>query len=175
MEANLRELLGRDPIEGTAVPIYPKDLGAHVMIMGEEGDSILAVSKPLRVIVPLARYSSEADIQVRIGALFESYLFSRSDENPISQYRLDEIDVALRGNVINLRAILTGPDNHERIASVFKDVPVYSTGHIRSDFVFGLAEPQAVGIISTHTDGREGLMLGYRLGAIHGASILGSN
>jgi hypothetical protein len=71
---NLRELFIVDECRYGAMPIYQKDDGRICYLMAEGGESILAVSKPKRVIVPWVHYAGskeyvEAAIQERLAAL----------------------------------------------------------------------------------------------------------
>jgi hypothetical protein len=133
--------------------MFRKPEGSTVLIIGEGGENILAVSKPARVIVPFfvtgGADQIELAIQDRLQALLDSAVRLDPDEFPT--VKPDQV-VAFLGERLGkpLKALIANAKTAERIPNLA--LPVYDycvrNSAMPDNIVYGVAEPRFVGHIA---------------------------
>lgn len=63
-------------------PLYAKDPDEYAFIIGEEGDSILAIRQPRNVIIPLVVYQADTAVRDCMLALLDAAFVARLDFSP---------------------------------------------------------------------------------------------
>ena len=179
MYTNLRDLLVTDHValEGEPEPaplgpgevrpvrsdiaIYEKPRDMIVFIVGENGESIMALEKPSRVILPLVRYppgpKGEIAVQERIVSLIEAPQLGA----PMTKVdKLESVEKYMRKAMKQpLHAVLADETAVELVrAAVHPDVKVFVSALPIGQRVYGLPEPKLLGRIAIGRTG-QGLMV----------------
>lgn len=183
-QTNLRELLVTDlvhapetdasPPDGEVIPMMGKDLAIYtkgvdvpVYVVGEGGDSIVEVSKPRNVIVPLVRYAlgdaGEAAVQERIVALIETA--ANPSGSSVTKLRMENIEKHLCKTLRKpLYAILADEAAVEQLAKAMPRVAMFVSPLPLGRRVYGLPDPKFLGRIAVGA-ATQGIM-------VHGRPVL---
>jgi len=95
-------------LETGALPIYDKDPGITAYVVGEEGDNVLAVAKPLRVFFPLFEIAANPQVPLTQAQERRYDLIKRSIELGVSAIKEKE-DVRVFAAVDALAADSSNP------------------------------------------------------------------
>lgn len=82
----IESLFLREEISEDSIPIYPKSLDERAFVISDEGDSILSIEKPRRVIVPVFRVNQkdqDESIRERMWTLFDCPMCFEDPPKPI--------------------------------------------------------------------------------------------
>lgn len=162
--------------------VFRKEPGTTMYVIGEEGENIIAVQKPRRVLVPFAEYNGgaeylEAAIQDRLFALIETAAvrpFGATNGSPESfpQVTLEQIGPFLRERLGHpLKAILANDATCERLRPHLAGIDAYSYQNaVQNGLVYGVAEPKYVGHIVTDVK-RSGSSSAHVAMHVHGGIV----
>lgn len=138
----------------SAYPSYEKDERDPVLIVGEEGENVLLLSKPKVAIVPLVEYDLEKAIQERISVLFcaaaAGDLLERSAERVTLQAFYDEARKAE-----DWYAVLAIHPTTKQL----KNLPCRVYSAQVGNKVIAVREPKYAGRVVTDSKGRVGLLV----------------
>lgn len=116
-----------------ALPIYDKDPRATAYIIGEEGENILAIQKPKRVIFPLFEIASNPEIPLtqikerRFDLIERAQDLAKAEIQAEEDGRIFEILDAIAGSatdddITNLDIPVVAPITSDVVADAFADV-----------------------------------------------------
>lgn len=149
MESNLRGLFKRSGHNGSVA--YEKVPGRSCFFIGSEGENILRLDAPRRVIVPVVEYDSDGAIQDRLGAL----LWAASGRPAFPRVRaggaVKKLRRFFRGLDLELTALVVG--SHVGASGVqalrASGLPLYGPCVLGDEaVVLGTCEPECVGEVA---------------------------
>lgn len=154
MEANLRGLFKRSGHNGAVA--YEKEPGRPCFIIGSEGETILRLDAPRRVIVPVVEYDSDGAIQDRLGALLWASVGgcevgTKAFPRVRAGGAVKKLRRFFRGLDLELTALVVGSKVRDAEIRVLKasGLPLYGPCVLGDEaVVLGTCEPECVGEVA---------------------------
>jgi hypothetical protein len=154
MDQNLRGLFKRAGHNGAVA--YEKEPGKPCFIIGSEGENLLVIEKPSRVVVPVVEYRTDAAVLDRLGALLWVSCGGSDLAKPVfpvvrSGIVVEQLRDLFKGRGLDLRALVIG--SHVSAGDVWElegsGVPLYGPVVLGDDAVIlGVAAPEYVGEVA---------------------------
>jgi hypothetical protein len=154
MDSNLRGLFKRAGHNGAVA--YEKEPGKPCFIIGEEGENILCVQQPRRVIVPVVEYLTDAAVLDRLGALLWVSCGGSDLEKPsfpvvTARGAVEQLRGLFKGRGLVLAALVIGSHVGEADVRVLEGsgVPLFGPVLLGDEAVIlGMASPEVVGEVA---------------------------